>query len=258
MVEIGEYLAMTARPSGAPVMYQRWRSLVFLHFACPPEDIQSLLPPGLTVDTFPDETGKEMAWVGLVPFRMEGIRPRGLPTVPHLSAFPETNVRTYVHQEGRQPGVWFFSLDAANPTACRIARRFFALPYHEATMSVLEAGDRREFESRRWSDDASVKVHAELGPLRGTAAVGSLDFFLLERYLLYSYRNNALFSGRVSHQPYPLREATIGRADETLLQRAHIAPQTFTHAIASDGVDVEVFPLQRIGAKVPAKIVGIR
>lgn len=248
MVEIGEYLAMTERPSGPPAMYQRWRSLVFLHFACPPEEIQALLPPGLTVDTFPDETGEEKAWVGLVPFRMEGIRPRGLPTVPKLSAFPETNVRTYVHHKGRAPGVWFFSLDAASATACRVARRFFALPYHEAAMSVLEAGDRREFESRRWSDDAMVKLHAELGPSQGTAPVGSLEFFLLERYLLYAYRKGTLFSGHVSHQPYPMREARVGNVDETLVQQARIQPRPFIHAIASEGVDVEVFALKRVEA----------
>src|SRR5579862_5442485 len=94
-------------------MFQSWRDLLFLHFSLPVSEIQTLLPVGLEVDTFPNSEGIDRAWVGLVPFRMEGIRPRRLPALPWISAFPETNVRTYVHQGGRRPGVWFFSLDAA-------------------------------------------------------------------------------------------------------------------------------------------------
>ena len=78
-------------------MFHEWRDLLFLHFATEPEPIQALLPPGLTLDTFPDEMGRERAWVGLVPFRMQGVRLRGLPPLPGTHAFPETNVRTYVH-----------------------------------------------------------------------------------------------------------------------------------------------------------------
>src|SRR5205085_1965911 len=106
-----------------------------------PAAIQRLLPAGLTVDTFPDAQGEEKAWIGLVPFRMEGVRPRFLPPLPGLSAFPETNVRTYVHNEGKAAGVWFFSLDADQSIACWAARRFFGLPYFKAAMTVDEDGD---------------------------------------------------------------------------------------------------------------------
>ena len=49
---------------------------------------------------------------------MTGVRPVVLPAVPGLSNFHEVNVRTYVHR-GQDPGVWFFSLDAANALAVK-------------------------------------------------------------------------------------------------------------------------------------------
>jgi len=237
-------LALRERPSGSPVMYQRWRSLLFLHFPCPPAEIQELLPSGLTVDTFPDESGDEMAWVGLVPFRMEGVRPRFAPPAPGLSAFPETNVRTYVHRDGAEPGVWFFSLDAANRIACWAARSFFSLPYHHADMNVIESGDNRHYESRRYSDAAALEAQASFGAPLPLAEPGSLEFFLIERYLLYSERGGQLLSGQVHHRPYPLRTASISVVEESLTKAAGISRRPFIHSAASDGVDVEVFPLK--------------
>src|SRR5690606_36170267 len=95
-------------PDSPWVMAQSWHQLLFAHWSFPPEDIRPLLPPGLTLDTYAGQ-----AWVGVVPFRMSGIRLRGLPPVPFTSAFAELSVRTYVTTEDK-PGVWFFSLDAAN------------------------------------------------------------------------------------------------------------------------------------------------
>lgn len=243
----GEQLKLRERPAGPPVMYQRWRSLTFLHFACEPSEIQALLPPGLSVDTYPDESGVEKAWVGLVPFEMEGVRPRGIPPVPGFSAFPETNVRTYVHRDGAGPGVWFFSLDAANAIACSVARRFFALPYHHAQMIVLEEGDVRRYISKRFSDELSLILVSRFGEDLPPAEPDSLEFFLVERYLLYAYRDGKLYTGQVHHRPYPLRSVEIEPLTESLVQAAGIQPRSFTHFVASDGVDVEVFGLRLAG-----------
>ena len=69
----------------------------------------ALVPAGLELDTFEGQ-----AWIGVVPFRMTGIRPVAS-AAAWLSAFAELNVRTYVTVGGK-PGVCFFSLDAANPS----------------------------------------------------------------------------------------------------------------------------------------------
>ena len=122
-------LAARLRPAGRPVMYQEWRDLLFLHWEYSVAAIQATLPDGLFVDTF---GGK--AYLGIVPFFMRNIRPRFLPAVPGISNFMEMNLRTYVYDRAGVPGVWFYSLDANQPLAVRIARRLFHLPYEHAKM----------------------------------------------------------------------------------------------------------------------------
>ena len=69
------------------VMRMRWVDLLFAHWPFEPAVIQPLIPAGLELDTFDGR-----AWLGIVPFRMEGVAPRGLPVPPLVGAFPELNV----------------------------------------------------------------------------------------------------------------------------------------------------------------------
>ena len=77
----------------------------------------------------------------------------------------------------------------------------------------------------------------------------SLEFFLVERYRLYSSAPNGLRSGAVFHQPYPLRRAEVTAWDEHLLTLNGFAPtgRPPDHIIMSRGVDVTVFPLETVG-----------
>jgi uncharacterized protein YqjF (DUF2071 family) len=243
MLAIEEYEKLRVRPRGPHVMYQRWRSLLFLHFPCPASEIQALLPAGLEVDTY---DGK--AWVGLVLFRMEGIRPRFAFGVPGHSAFPETNVRTYAHREGREPGVWFFSLDAASGLACRVARMSYALPYFAARMNVREERDVRTYDSVRCMGGVESHVSATIGQPLQPLKPGSLEFFLVERYMLYAARGGRLLKGMVHHPAYPLREVLHFEARENLVQAGGISPRPFEHAIYSPGVDVDIFAIGRATA----------
>lgn len=244
-VLLQDQLALRENQSGLRVMVQKWRSLLFLHFSVEPEIVQKTLPKGLTVDTFPDESGMEMAWIGLVPFRMEGVRARGLP--PIGSNFPETNLRTYVHHNGRNPGVWFYSLDAANPLACKVARATYGLPYREAKMSVTEKGNDRIYVSSRIKGIAEHHIEATFGEQLGTAEPGTFEFWLLERYILYSFYRGKLYRGHVRHVPYPMRSVTVNSIQQTIVQAAGFEPKPFQHAIASDGVDVDVFLITHVG-----------
>jgi uncharacterized protein len=241
-------LAPTRRPNGRPVMYQEWHHLLFLHWDVPAAMLEALLPEGLTLDTF-----EGRALVGLVPFTMRGVRPRGMPCVPWLSQFHETNVRTYVHRKGRDPGVWFFSLDAANPVGVALGRSWFGLPYHLARM-CLDVDGRGEFGpsltyvSERLGGGmrpARSEVRARVkGPV-APAEPGSLEAFLVERYLLYTNRNGRLFRGRVHHTPYPLQTAEVDTLDETLLAAAGIArPDDPPLVHYAAGVHTEVFGLE--------------
>lgn len=217
-------------------MLQSWRDLSFLHFSCPPEEIQALLPEGLEVDTFDGR-----AWVALVPFHMKAIRPTWGPSAPYLSDFPETNVRTYVHYKGKKPGVWFFSLDAARWLACRYARLAFCLPYHHARMEV-QLGAEIHYLSRRHNAGHDIRVRP--GPILPPALPGTLDFFLVERYLLYAMRRGQLITGLVHHVPYPLQSLEVLACEETLVKANGITPRDWEHICFSSGVDVEVFRVE--------------
>src|SRR5262249_20020845 len=124
----------TPLPRGEWIMRQSWRELLFAHWPVAAQTLRPLIPAGLTLDTFERE-----AWVGVVPFQMRDVCPRGIPALPWFSESPELNVRTYVTVQGI-PGVYFFSLDAANPLFVAVARRFFSLPYMNANMRVAQLG----------------------------------------------------------------------------------------------------------------------
>jgi hypothetical protein len=228
-------------------MYQQWRDLLFLHWEYPAAAIQATLPEGLFVDT---HDGK--AYLGVVPFFMRNIRPRFLPAVPGISDFMEMNLRTYVHDRAGVPGVWFYSLDANQWLAVKIARRFFHLPYEHAEMkSSRTAKGRIRYESLRTGARANgsrcafdYAPGAEL-PL---PEPGSLEFFLVERYRLYSIAPDGLRRGSVFHEPYPLSRAEMAAWDENLLPLDGFTPtgRPPDHVIMSRGVDVTIFPLERV------------
>ena len=189
-------LRARVRPTRRPVMRQSWDDLFFLHWEYAAEAIQSRLPAGLTVDTF---EGK--AYLGVVGFRMNAVRPLGLPALPWLSYFNELNVRTYVRDASGEPGVWFFSLDCDRAPAVMIARAGFGLPYEHAAMSFgpgLAQSCRRQGEQETaryaWSAASSPQI----------ATPGSLEFHLAERYSFFSVRGGRLVRGQVHHAPYEL------------------------------------------------------
>lgn len=238
-------IAPTLRPSGRTVMRQRWAELGFLHWEVQPDALRSQLPPGLTLDTF-----EGRAFVGLVPFTMTGVRPTVLPPFPPLSNFHEVNVRTYVHHEGRNPGVWFFSLDAANAMAVRLARAWFKLPYHYARMRLTKTGETVDYASERlWPEPTPAECrlcYTPSGPVT-PASPGSLEHFLAERYFLYAYKNGVLYRGQVHHPPYPLQTAVVSHLEESLIAAAGIArPETPPLAHYAREVRVHIFPLQRV------------
>jgi uncharacterized protein YqjF (DUF2071 family) len=214
-----ERLRLRDRPPGQRVMRQVWRHLGFLHWPVDRAAIAALLPAGLEVDCFDGA-----AYVGVVPFTIPLTRtgPLGLPLAP---AFHEINLRTYVHRGGRDPGVWFFSLDATSRLAVAGARIGFGLPYFAADIALDEAGGSIDYRSRRRGAPAHFRARYQPVGAAASAAPGSLEFFLAERYLLYSRsRSGALRTARVHHAPYPLQPATATDVEQTLTQVAGLPP----------------------------------
>ena len=238
-------IAPARRPSGPAVMRQRWARLLFLHWRVPAADLRDLVPRGLEIDTFGGE-----AWVGLVPFVVTGARPVFLPPVPGVSNFEEVNVRTYVHRGGSDPGVWFFSLDAASRIAVAAARRLYRLGYRHAEMSADVTGGCVRFRSRRLGPGplpATCAVRYEpRGPVT-QAVPGTLEHFLVERYVLYAAEGPRLFQARVHHVPYPVQAAAVEGLEEDLLAANGIRrPASPPLAHYASEVDVEVFPLRAL------------
>jgi uncharacterized protein YqjF (DUF2071 family) len=238
-------LAQRDRPPGRPVLAMRWESLLFLHWRWDPAEIQQTLPAGLQVDTFQGE-----AWLGVVPFFMRRVHPRGLPCVPWLSDFLELNVRTYVTDRRGVPGVWFYALLCNQPVAVKLARKFFHLNYLPARLTAVgETGNTARFSWREPGGGSAEFLGCEPGAVTA-AAPGSLEFFLVERYVLFSAdRCGHLHAGRVHHAPY---EIAAARAERWSFRPA--AAQGFAepcrppdHALIAHPVQVDAWPIRRVG-----------
>lgn len=232
--------------TGPWVMEQHWHTLLFAHWPIAAAAMRALLPPQLTLDTYGGE-----AWVGVVPFQMRGVRPRITPAVPWLSAFPELNVRTYVTAHG-VPGVYFFSLDAANPVAVAIARALFYLPYFTARMrSLHQASDEIRYTSQRVHRGAAsaefAATYRPVGPVY-QARSGMLDHWLTERYCLYTVgRGGTLYRGAIHHPQWPLQPAEAAFSVNTMAASHGIAlPDSPPLLHYAHYQRVRIWPLRRV------------
>jgi uncharacterized protein YqjF (DUF2071 family) len=248
-----ERMRVTERPAETPVMVQMWRDLGFLHWPVDAEAVGRVLPPGLEVDTYDG-----LAYVGIVPFTIPTTRAMG--AVPMVPPFHEINLRTYVHRGGRDPGVWFFSLDAASRLAVAGARLGYALPYFHARidMHVVEPplavegwGPSVQYRTQR-SGVPPAEFRAQYEPTGAVAfaAPGSLEHFLVERYLLYSWNGRVLRSGRVFHSPYPLQPAVATGVSESLSQAAGLPPLSGPPPLVhfARAVEARIYRPRRVGS----------
>jgi uncharacterized protein len=241
-------LAARQRPPGRPVMYQRWRELLFLHWRFPAESLQALLPPGLTLDTY-----EGYGWLGVVPFFMRNIRPWWSPPIPGVSNFLELNLRTYAFDDTGRPGVWFLSLDANQKLAVWWGRKFFGLPYHDAHMHAAwnRSTGHVRFACERRAARPGLTCRFEYQPAGPVtvASPGTLEFFLVERYFLFSQKpNGPLMTGQVHHSPYEFSPVDLRHWDEHLIELAGLPlpERRPDHAVISRGVNVDVFPLRPV------------
>ena len=195
-------------PKGRPWVFSMgWIDLLFMHWPIAPETLRPIVPAALQLDAFDGD-----AWISVVPFRMSGPRPRGLPIpdIEGLTAFPELNVRTYVTVQGK-PGLYFFSLDAASAAAVAGARVSFHLPYYHADMRCDAQADGVRYSSTRTHRGAArAEFRARYAPIGEpfTTRPGELDHFLTARFCLYSVdAQGGVHRGEVHHGPWPLQPA---------------------------------------------------
>jgi len=195
------------------LLSMRWDDVLFAHWPVDPSVVVPTLPDGLAVDTYDGN-----AYLGIVGFRMDSIRPRGAPV--GLS-FPELNLRTYV-QSADGPGVYFYNLDADDRIGVTLARTLFELPYYRAKMRVEGREGGTRFRSRRTHRDAaSARFDATYRPT-GTAEPvepGSLDAFLTERYRFYTESDRGhLYRGDIEHPRWEVSDASLSIRANTLFE----------------------------------------
>lgn len=232
-------------------MKQTWHDLLFAHWAVSPEQLRPLVPAELPLDSFDGQ-----CWVGVVPFRMSGIRVHWLPPIPALSSLPELNVRTYVTYKGK-PGVYFFSLEAASRTAVWGARTFYHLPYFFAEMKSNEREGVIHYNSIRRDNRLPLHpsspqpgmLNAEFrGTYQPTAPVRDttpLEHFLTERYCLYTVHQRKVYRCDIHHLPWPLQNAEVRIEQNTVAAAAGIAlPDTNPLLHFAKRLDVLIWPLQ--------------
>lgn len=205
------------------ILSMTWRDLLFAHWPVDPETVAARLPDSVSVDTYDGD-----AYLGVVSFVMDDIRPRGLPAG---LGFGELNLRTYVTVDGK-PGVFFFNLDANDRIGVRLARSLFRLPYYRASMEITTSGEgenrRIEFRSRRrTSGVAPVRFDATYGPNGAffTPEPDSREAFLTERYRFYTVDGGGrLYTGTIDHEPWSLAPATAEIRDNTLFRANQFDP----------------------------------
>ena len=222
-------------PESNWIMRQEWNDLAFLHWEIQPAALRPLLPPDLELDTWGDT-----AWLGIVPFDMKGVTPRGFPAPPLFSNFPEINLRTYVTHKGR-PGVWFFSLDVPSHLAVWIARSCFHLPYFHANVSSTRSGNTVHYQHQR----GNLRFHASYHPLEPISpAADSFETWATERYCLYTAnRRGRILGGEVHHPRWPLHRAAIDISENTFLKTWPVGPM-HPSVLFSPHVPVVVWPLK--------------
>lgn len=206
-------------PQGMYKYYQEWNELLFLHFRVEENIIRTLLPPGIQPDLF-----DHSAWVSLVPFTMNRIRPRMAPSWKPLSDFHEVNLRTYV-TDGRQSGIYFFSLEAARWLPATLANRISGMPYEPATIN-RSFGDIHRYAISNPRKDTTANILYKPGvDITGKTP---LERWLTERYCVYLDLAEHLYRYQVHHISWPLQTVT--------LQEAHIRYRVGTQLLTEKDI----------------------
>ena len=207
-------------PSWPWAMRQSWHDLLFAHWPVRRDLLAALVPAGFEIDSFDGQT-----WIGVIPFVMTNVAPRGIPATAWMSRFPELNVRTYVCAGGK-PGVFFFSLDAANALAVMVARTTLCLPYHRASIDVERDHSAVRYRSRRAGAAPQAEFIAAYRPI-GAAfrpQPGTLEHFLTERYCLYARnRRGRPYRLEIHHPPWSLQPAEAEIARNSMVSAAGLA-----------------------------------
>ncbi|QHT48303.1 DUF2071 domain-containing protein [Halobacillus sp. ACCC02827] len=226
------------------IMHQEWEDLIFLHWPVPAEILARYIPSVFELDEFDGS-----AWIAVVPFRMNHIRFKNLPSLPFGNQLLELNVRTYVTYKG-EPGVYFLTLDADHPLGVFLARTGFSLPYVHASMRMDTTPERIHFSSRRIHKGyPNAHFHMEASHFSPAVhpAPGSLLYWLTERYALWTVRGQKVYKGPIQHKHWRLQKVKVDLPVNQLLDflPSFVTEQDPT-AYYSKTLQTRIFPFERV------------
>jgi len=183
------------------IMTQEWHDVLFLHWPVTPELVREHIPAELELDLYND-----MAWIGLVFFRVKGNRPRFIPPVPGMSSYLELNIRTYVTYKGRA-GVHFFNLDANHPLIVKMTTLRDFLPYRFAEISLKRRKNTFILHSRHThAEEFPETFVTSFEPIPEPIYRGYFERWLTERYHMWTKPENQLFRIDITHSPWELNK----------------------------------------------------
>lgn len=225
-------------PAGAWIYYQEWNRALFLHWRVPEELLLPLVPETTTL-----LLSDEAAWISLVAFTMEKVRPRLLPALPFVSYFHEVNLRTYVTLNNK-PGVYFFSMEAEKRVAAWTAKFLSGLPYEHAFIHRHNAASQQEYKVH--NKRKAFELDTTFIPGEKIANKSPIDLFLTEKYCLYQQMKNKLYRYEIHHKPWPLQTVKLPHL-KTKYQVGNISLETKPHlAHYSNGVQVLGWQRERV------------
>ena len=220
-------------PGSRWTLGQTWEQVLWAHWPVPVPALRASVSDELEIE---EHDGS--AWLGLVFFRVRALRSRGGLPVPGISSFLQLNVRTYVRGPDGLPGVWFFSIDASSRLAALGVRRIYHMPAFHARMTLDRVEGWQEAECVRIGEPGRVFS----GRYRATgesheAESGSLEWFLTERYRLFTTNGSA----EIHHDRWLLRKAEA-ETELTSIAPLELRGEPVCHV--GERQDVLIWPLE--------------
>jgi len=206
--------------------YQEWNDAIFLHYQVEPTELKKFVPKELEIDLF---DGK--AWVSVVAFTMENIRPKYLPSFSPISDFDEINIRTYV-KSNNKTGVYFLSIEGGKRLSCKLAKGISELPYR---FSKTKREDQKYQSSNpTYNDTLDIEFLVGKELTKKTA----LDKWLTERYALFQDTDKSINEFEIHHLEWEINDIDIQRLEVNYSRFKEMINNTPAIAHYSKGVNV--------------------
>ncbi len=168
-----------------------------MHWQVDTQELKKHVPPDLEIDLYQDH-----AWVSVVAFTMENIRPRYLPPFSPISYFHEVNIRTYTRFNDKA-GVYFLSMEGSKWLSCKVAKGISELPYRYSKMQRGQGIFK--------SGNAAANDHLYIDYAVGNKVKekSELDKWLTERYALHQDSGKSVNEFEVHHIEWPIQQIAI-------------------------------------------------